>query len=382
MGVARRRSIDTPKQFIETHKRAHESHAMKNFQLSLLLIAYMNAPVNLAAENTSDSTPSGQLPFSVLTVEKKNYPQFRTFDATVEAVRRATVSSQTSGRISEINFDVGDFVEKGSVLVRITAQETRARLSGVEASVSEMQAQHDVALSEFNRIKGVYDRQLVSKSVYDKAEAELKAATERLSAAQARVKEVLEQLKYTVVKAPYSGVVAERHVELGEMVKVGQALMSGFSQNELRAVTHVPQSIAQAIRNTSSARILVSDNLENDLHSSSITVYPEAAPLTHDYKVRIKLPTAPEGIYPGHSVKVEFPIGSTDSIRVPTKSVLLRSELQAVYVVTKNQVSLRQVRIGNRDANGLVEILAGLNEGENISLDPISAGVYLKSQSR
>ena len=367
---------------MEPCKHAYESHAMKIFQLSLLLIAYVQAPLNLAAENANTpASSSSQLPFDVLSIEKKTYPLFQSFDATVEAVRRATVSSQTSGRVSEINFDVGDFVEKGSVLVRITAQETRARLSGVEASVSEMQAQYDVALSEFNRIKGVYDRQLVSKSVYDKAEAELKAATERLSAAQAKVKEVLEQLKYTVVKAPYSGVVAERYVELGEMVKVGQALMSGFSQNELRAVTFVPQSVSLAIRETPSARIQLNDNPQDDLHSSSITVYPEAIPSTHAYKVRIKLPTTPKGIYPGHSVKVQFPTGTKTSIRVPASSVLLRSELQAVYVVSNERVSLRQVRIGNRDENGLLEILAGLNDGEIISLGPVSAGVYVKSRS-
>ena len=156
--------------------------------------------------------------------------------------------------------------------------------------------------------------------------------------------------------------------------------MTGYSQNELRVVTHVPQSIVNSIRQTSSARIIVSDKTEQDLHSNLITVYPDADAKTHTYKVRVKLPAVPQGIYPGHFVKVQFPVGSRQSIRVPDKSVLQRSELQAVYVVSDNQVSLRQIRIGNRDANGMVEILAGLSEGESISLDPVSAGVYLKSK--
>lgn len=354
---------------------------MKIIQCSLLLLI-CTVPVFVSANDPPEKQPisSAQLPFDVFTVEKKIYPQFRTFDATVEAVRRATVSSETSGRVSEINFDVDDFVEKGSVLIRITAAATRARLSGVEANVSEMQAQHDIALSEFNRVKGVYDRQLVSKSVYDKAEAELKAAKERLSAAKAKVKEVLEQLKYTVVKAPYSGVVAERHVELGEMVNVGQPLITGYSQNELRIVTHVPQSIVPAVRQTPTATILINDNFKDNLSSNLITVYPDADPATHTYKVRVKLPTTPQGIYPGHFVKVKFPIGEQESIRVPVNSVLLRSELQAVYVVSDNKVTLRQVRTGNRDNEGMIEILAGLNAGETISLDPVSAGIFLKSQ--
>lgn len=355
---------------------------MKTRYLTLLSLLFCVNIVTAATENSTPVKAVSSLPFELYTVEKKDYPRFRTYDAAVEAVRRATVSSETSGRVSEINFDVDDFVEKGSVLIRITAAETRARLSGVEANVSEMQAQHDIALSEFNRIKGVFERQLVSKSVYDKAEAELKAAKERLSAAKARVKEVLAQLKYTVIKAPYSGVVAERHVELGEMVKVGQPLMTGYSQNELRVVTHVPQSMVHSIRQTTSARILVNNKPEDDLHSNLITVYPDADTSTHTYKVRIKLPTTPQGIYPGHFVKVQFPVGSKPGIRVPASSVLRRSELQAVYVVANNKVTLRQVRLGNRDQNDMVEVLAGLSEGEQVSLDPVSAGVYLKTKAQ
>ena len=234
----------------------------------------------LASFGVISSISAADLPFNVHTAQYQSYPTFQTFDATVEAVRRATVSSETSGRISEINFDVDDFVEKGSVLVRITDAATRARLSGLEANVSEAEAQYNVALSEFNRIKGVYERQLVSKSAFDRAEAELKAATQRLSAAQAKVKETLEQLKYTVVKAPYSGIVSERHVELGEMAKVGQPLLTGFSLSELRAVTHVPQSVVTQIRSAKEAQIIVDTPGQAPLRSSLITVYPEADPET------------------------------------------------------------------------------------------------------
>ena len=326
-------------------------------------------------------SPAVELPFDIFTVESKSYPRFETFDATIEATRKSTVSSETNGRVSEINFDIDEVVNKGSVLVRITAAATRAQLSGVEANVSEMQAQYDVALTEFNRIKDVYAKQLVSKSAFDKAEAELKAAGERLSAAKARVKEVLAKLKYTVVKAPYSGVVAERHVELGEMVKVGQPLLTGYSQNELRAVARVPQSLVSAVRKTQSARIMINNKREEDLHSSSITVYPDADASSHSYKVRVNLSTTPEGVYPGHFVKVMFPSGTANSIRVPVQTVVKRSELQAVYVIADNNISLRQVRLGNDDETGMVEILAGLVPGEIIAMDPVAAGVHLKKNT-
>ena len=331
---------------------------------------------------TTGFSAAQELPFKLHTAQYQNYPTYQTFDATIEAIRRSTVSSEASGRISEINFDVDDYVEQGSVLVRITAAATRARLSGLEASVSEAEAQYSVALAEFNRIKEVYARQLVSKSAFDKAEAELKAADQRLSAAKARAKEVLEQLKYTVVKAPYSGIVAERYVELGEMAKVGQPLLTGFSLNELRAVCHVPQASSIQIRSATQATIIVPTDTITPITSSLITVYPEADPQTHTYKVRVKLPSVPKGIYPGHMVKIRFTTGEEKKMRIPSSAIVHRSELQAIYVVGENNsITLRQVRLGKQNLDNTTDILAGLDAGETVALDPIQAGIYLKQQA-
>ncbi|HEY5604059.1 MAG TPA: efflux RND transporter periplasmic adaptor subunit [Gammaproteobacteria bacterium] len=332
--------------------------------------------------NLTNTVTAAELPFDLHTANYQTYPKYQTFDGAIEAIRRATVSSETSGRISEINFDVDDFVEQGKVLVRITDAATRARLSGVEANVSETEAQYNIALSEFTRIKEVFARQLVSQSAYDQAEAELKAAAQRRSAAQAAVKEVLEQLKYTVVKAPYSGIVAERHVELGEMAKVGQPLFTGFSLNALRAVTHVPQSIVNQIRSATQATILIAADGQEALHSSMITVYPEADPVTHAYKVRIKLPSVPKGINPGYMVKIQFTTGEEQKMRIPRQAIVQRSELQAVYVLKDRQIALRQIRLGRENTDNTVDILAGLEPGDTIALDPVRAGVYLKEQAQ
>jgi RND family efflux transporter MFP subunit len=343
---------------------------------------YMLVLTGAALTATSGLASAADLPFEVYTARYQQYPRHEVFNATVEAIRRSTVSSETSGRISEINFDVDDYVEQGSVLVRITGAATRARLSGLEAAVSEAEANYNVAVAEYNRIKEVYQRQLVSKSAFDKAEAELKAAQERLSAAKANVKEVLEQLKYTVVKAPYSGVVAERYVELGEMAKVGQPLMTGFSLNQLRAVCHFQQAVDPQVRSATEEEVVIPLDKKKPIYSSQITVYPEADPKTHTYKVRVDIPKVPKGIYPGQMVKVRFTTGEQKQMRIPSKAIVHRSELQAVYVVSAdNKVSLRQVRLGRRNTDNTTDILAGLDDGETVALDPIRAGIYLKDQT-
>lgn len=330
----------------------------------------------------SSATPlfaSDQLPFALYQAKQLEYPNTLSFDAKIEATRRATVSSETSGRISEINFDVDDVVEKDSILIRITDTKHRAQLSAVEANVSEAQAQYYVALSEFKRIEGVYKKQLVSKSDFDKAEASLKAAEQRLSAAKARLNETLEQFRYTVIRAPYSGIVAERHVEVGEIATVGKPLMTGFSLSELRAVTYIPQSSASIIRNHREASIVFDDHSQAPLYSSQVVVYPDADPVTHTYKVRVKLPQVPEGVFPGQWVKIKFKAGAKQQIRIPLSAVLEQSELKSVYIVDENnKLTLRQIRLGKRHEDNMVVVLAGLDDGERIAADPVRAAVYYK----
>ena len=324
-----------------------------------------------------------ELPFATATVQYKTYPEIQTFDATIEAVKRATVSAETSGRIMEIRFDVDDYVEKGSVLVRIANAEQRARLTAAQAKVLEMEAKSNVASTEYNRIKDVYAKGLVSSSALDKAEADLKSAQQQLSIAQANVKESQEQLQYSVVRAPYSGVVVERHIELGEMAKIGQPLLTGFSLDELRAVAYIPQANVLAVRNAQHASVSLNETLLLETNEKNITVSPQAEPTSHTFKTRVMLPQpVAKGVYPGMLVKIGFVTGEKRQLLVPSKALVKRSELKAVYVVkADNHVILRNVRVGGDYGDDQVEILAGLDEGEVIALDPVRAAVYYKDQA-
>ncbi|KPJ93778.1 MAG: hypothetical protein AMJ53_06610, partial [Gammaproteobacteria bacterium SG8_11] len=198
--------------------------AREKFIAALVLL--LTAPI-LAAD--------AQLPFAIHTVEKKPVSQEVLLDAVIEAVNRSTVSAETSGRVMEIKFDIGDYVQAGTVLIRITKAEQQSQFAATEAQRNEAQARLQEAQDEFERVKGVFEKKLVAQSALDKAKADLKAAEQRLQAADARVKQAQEQLRYTVVKAPYSGVVVDRHVELGELVAPGKPVMTGLSLQNLRA---------------------------------------------------------------------------------------------------------------------------------------------------
>ncbi len=340
-----------------------------------------------AITGLSAAARAADLPFETATVSEQTVAEVYVADAVIEAVNRATIAAETSGRIEEIYFDVDDEVKKGDVLLRFSDKEQRARLAQAEARLREAEARQREAEAEQKRVAGVFAKKLVSQSAMDKANANLKAARQRVEAARAAVRQAREQLSYTVVRAPYAGIVVERHVEKGEMARPGTPLMTGFSLEHLRASASVPQNVMSAVRKIRKARISLRDPLQPgrriaEVAAEKVTVFPFADEKSHDFKVRLQLPEDHAVYYPGMFVKAVFDVGSAQKLLVPARAVVHRSEVTAVYVVDDNgRVSFRQVRVGGRLIHGdQLQALAGLNAGERVALDPVHAGVVLKEQ--
>ena len=317
-------------------------------------------------------------PIPAIAVQQQTLPREQVLDGVVEAVHQSTVSAQTAGRVEEIMVDVNDFVAQGAPIVRIRNIEQRAGLDQAQAGLREAQARFTEAQAEYERIRGVYERQVVPKAQMDAATAALDAAKARLEAAQAGVAQAKESLGYTIVNAPYSGIVLERHVHLGETVQPGKPLMTGFSLDELRVVANVPQRLIAAVRQQSQARVLPA-NGETGISAIKLTFFPYADPQSNVFKVRVYLPPKTAGLYPGMFVKTAFRVGEESRLTIPRQALAQRGEVSAVYVVKDGRVSLRQVRPG-RSQGEMVDILAGLEPGETVALDPIQAGVYLKDE--
>lgn len=318
-------------------------------------------------------------PFPVAQANLQTLTREQILDGVVEAVNRSTVSAQTSGRVQEILVDVNDFVEQGAPIIRLRNTEQRAGLNQAEAALREAQARYNEAQAEYGRAKDIYAKNLIAKSSMDAATATLNAARARLDAAQAGVAQAREQLDYTVVNAPYSGIVLERHVQLGESVQPGQPLMSGFSLEELRVVANVPQRLIVPIRQHSKARVFLS-NGQPGVAAERLTFFPYADPASNVFKVRAYLPKGTQGLYPGMFVKVAFAVDAESRLVIPQQAVAYRGEVTGVYVLKDTHISLRQVRVGQATEGNLIEILAGLDAGEQVALDPIAAGVYLKER--
>ena len=318
------------------------------------------------------------LPFAIAPVKYQMADSGYSSEATVEAVKQSTVAAQVSGRVSAVNFDAGDIVKAGSVLVRLSAQELSSAMAGSQAQVAQAAAALSNARANYERQQQLFQQKFISQAALDRATAEFRAAEAAARAARAGAGQSSAISSYTVITAPFSGVVAARHVELGESVTPGTPLMTGFDPRDMRVIANIPQYKLAEIK--ASPRVAVEiPSINKWIDATGITVLPSADTATHTIKVRIELPTSLEGVIPGMFARAHFSVGSARKLIIPVSAVVRRSEVTAVYVVNQNKVSLRQIRLGTPNARGQVEVLAGLNADDLIALEPVKAGIYAKS---
>ena len=326
--------------------------------------------------NVALAQGAATLPFETAPAVRQVLPLERLYDGTVEAVNQATLSAQTAGRIAEIFYDVDDFVQANSPIVRFTNVEQQTALQQAQAALKESLARQVQADEDYRRIEGLYGAGTVSKRDYDQALATRDATAARVASSRSAVKAAEQQVEYTLVRAPYAGIVTRRHVEVGETVSVGQPLMSGLSLETLRVSVDLPQKMAAQVRDYRIATVITD---EGRVEPTEITVFPYADEATNTLKVRLELPPGQFALYPGMFVKVAFVVGESTRLLIPAKALVQRSEVTAVYVVAADdEVRLRQLRVGHRFGD-LTEVLAGLNEGEQVAIDPVAAGIYVKS---
>jgi RND family efflux transporter MFP subunit len=362
----------------------HRNHTVKYPPSRLVPILLAAALAACGGKPATSAAGRTVPPLATLTVAAGAVPGQQRWDGTVEAVDAAVLTAQTNARVLALPHDVGDTVKQGDVLVRFTDVEQASAARAAQAQIAAARAAWVEAEANYRRYAAIYPQGYVSKAAYDQALAQRNAAKAQLDAAQEQWRGVGAQQDYTVVRAPFDGVVTKRYVQVGEAVAgppFPQQLIAIASLAQLRVEAKLPQAVAEALRNVGQAEVLVDGGRR--IAASRLTVFPVADPATHTVAVRLELPAGTGGLYPGMTVKLAFAgagaMTGGGPPSVPANALVRRGELTGVYVVDGNGVSLRQLRIGDVQGDRAT-VLAGLVPGERIAADPDAAARWLIAQ--
>ena len=301
-------------------------------------------------------------------------------DAVVEAVRQTTLSAQVPGAIVSLRVKAGDSVKAGQELLRIDARSASQNAAASDAQVQAAQASLNVASKDYERQKQLLQKQYISQSALDRAQAQWLAAQAQVKALQAQAGAARTQSGFFVLNAPYAGVVSDVPVTLGDMAMPGRALVTMHDPLALRVTAAVPQSALAGLGATGAVRFELPGLATGLLKPTQVQVLPVVDAATHTAQVRLGLPAGIKGVAPGAFARIWLPLGAGDNalgkgqrLYVPARAVVRRSEMTGLYVLNSEGLALlRQVRLGSVKGD-LVEVLSGVSLGDKVVLEPQTA---------
>lgn len=272
--------------------------------------------------------------------------------APIEAFAQADVIAKVEGEIREVLVEEGDDVKDGQILARLDGDRLRLELNESQARLHKLQR-------DFQRNKDLKEKGLISEGDFEKIQYELEAL-------QAAYNLSSLELNYTQIRAPISGVVSERYIKLGNTIKVGDPIFRVTSFEPLVAYLHIPEREYRQIASGQPVRIQI-DALGGVQIPAEVTrVSPIVDPATGTFKVTIEIIDAGRRIKPGMFGRMSIIYDRHENaLQVPRSALVEEIDTTSVFVVEDDVAVRRPVQTGF-SANGMIEIVAGLDDGDQV----------------
>lgn len=272
--------------------------------------------------------------------------------ATLEAEQEATVVARTSGVLLELKVEAGDTVQRGDVLARLDSD--RHRLE-----VAQAKAQLDRLKSDYERMKELHAKELVSSDQFEQVRSEYES--QRATFEMARL-----ELSYTDIKAPIGGVISERLVKAGNWIQDQQPLFEIADFRPLEAVLHVPQRELSLLEAGFPVSVhtdaLPGQHFEGHVDRISPVVNPD----TGTFDVTVELPNEDGALKPGLFVRARIVYDTRQDVPlIPRASLLTEDGEDSVFVVEEGVAKKRELVTGYDDGQD-VEVKSGLEPGQNV----------------
>ena len=276
---------------------------------------------------------------------------------TARANESVTLTASLTDTVRRINFDDGDYVEAGTVLVELTSEEEEAQLAVARAELDE-------ARRQLARLNDLDRRGIAATSEVDLARSAAEAAEARLSTELARLKDRL-------IRAPFSGLLGFREVSPGTLLGPNEVITTIDDVSQIKLDFTVPEKFLALMQ--PGRKIYASGASWQDRQFEGVVraVGSRVDPVTRAVVVRAIIPNEDQALRPGMLLTVRILAKERTAIVVPERSVVQVGNSSFVYVVGPNQrVNRHEVRLGTRQL-GVVEVVAGLEEGEQIVTEGI-----------
>lgn len=294
-------------------------------------------------------------------------PQQRVFSGTVQAHQSAALSARINARVADVLVDAGDSVKAGDILIRLENEDLSARVIQQQQALASAQATVNDARLNDERVRKLVERGLLPVAERDAAKMRLETANADLAGRRASLSEAEVTRGYSVITAPFDGVIRSRDVDQGDIATVGASLVSIYNPNTLRLEAAISESVLSFVQ-ASEVFDVVLDANGWIRKAQALEIEPAADAASRSFTVKFGFEDK-SGLYPGMFGREAIPLTPMPVLAVPESAVVSRGQLRYVNVKPDNGKALerRIVRLGERftfENIDWVTILSGLNKGE------------------
>jgi len=304
---------------------------------------------------------------TTIVARQEDWPASLSVIGTTAAVQGVTVSADTPGIVDRISFESGRAVRQGEVLVELDTRQEQAQLAAVEA-------QRDLARLNFQRMEGLVADGAISRADYDRAAAEQKET-------EARAGEIRAAIARKTIRAPFSGILGIRQVNLGQYLSGGDAVVPLQSLHPIYVNFGVPQQETARVRMGRTLRV-TADELSGVEFVGRVTAVDAVVnPATRNVQVQATVPNPDGKLRPGRFVQTAVVTGATRGIvAIPASAISYAPFGDSVFVVTdlkgpdgRTYRGVRQQFVKIDGTRGdQVAVVSGVNAGDEV----VTSGVF------
>lgn len=294
------------------------------------------------------------VPVRTLQVDTVSDIVLHTYAGTMEESRSVELSFKYGGVLEQLGVKEGDFVEKGRYIAKVHASEL---INSQRIAAATLEQAED----GYARLKKVHESGSIPEIKWMEMEANLEKA-------QASADLADDMIKESVLRAPFSGIIATRYVEVGTNLSPLQPIVRLINTNGVSVKIAVPENEISRIKIGDEAEVVVTA-LDDKLYRGKVVEKGMvAAPLAHSYDVKIALDNEDGALFPGMIGKVSLQSELSKGIVIPSNIVLLDDNSKFVWVVEQGRAHKRHIEVNGYSGKGVV-VMDGLHQGDSVIVE-------------
>lgn len=290
----------------------------------------------------------------IITAQSQSLTIQRERNGTLKALREIQIYNQEEGQITSLPFYENDKVNKGDIVAKLDDRLLKAQLERTQAL--RRKAEQDLL-----RFKNLAAKGLLPQTEITRVETEL-------AVAKADEHALLTRLDFTVIRAPISGIVSERHSEQGNIAERYSHLLTLSDQSSLITEVAVSELLINKLQVGDKPELSIDAldtpaTIDSPLHGAITRIYPNLDPFTRTGTIEITLKPVPAGARPGQLVRVTLKTEQAKRLLIPFTSLRRSTEGDYVFTIDKEQKAQITPVVTGLNVNEQVEIVSGLTEG-------------------